>query len=180
LKESRRRGIRRYQVLCFVLLSLLLSFGPGVLSIGWYVIHKHAISFNNRTLIIPMGWSLAPEDVTQNGIIFRKRSAFLFGHENFQIMMFSRFPSSWIPSSTAYEGWRSYVTRMYSPVAFVDMREQQIGADSRRFCVSVSFKATPTMLRSANCLLLREGIWAEFGGTSNGLEDFLGVVGKIH
>lgn len=179
---SGKKGICSYRVLCAVLLlSLLASCGPGLLSLGWYLLHKHQVSFNGTTLTIPIGWTLAKEDVAKEDVTFRRRSEFLFGPEHFQMMTFYLFPSSWTPPSTAYGNWKGFVTRTYSPDAFVEVKEREIGPSPQpSLCVSASFRADPSVLRHADCILLREGIRAEFNGTSNGMGDFWGVIDKIH
>ena len=56
-------------MLTVVPVMLVLTFcGPGLLSAGWYLFHRHQVIYKGKIVTIPFGWSLAAEDVEQNEI----------------------------------------------------------------------------------------------------------------
>ena len=177
-KKSGKTRIRRYAPICVIfVLAFVASFTPGLLSFGWYVLHKHEVSFAGVSLTIPRGWEL--NSSTSNDIVLLKRSAFLFGDQYYERMRFSLIPSAWEPASTTYGQWKVFVTSTYTQSLYAQVQERQVGADhGQSFCVSALFRTSPSLER-ADCVLLRNEMRAEFNGRTSDVDEFFAVVGGV-
>ena len=174
-------GVKRYGTICTIaLLAALACFSPGLLSLGWYVSHKHEVSYKGKTITIPIGWRLeADERAKQDDITLTKGPTVLFGTHYYQAATFSGLPAAWEPPSTVYEKWKGFVAATYTPDAYFAVKEQQTGVGQQQFfCASARFRKNP-IGEHVDCILLPEGIRAEFNGTSSDVDTFFDVLRKI-
>jgi hypothetical protein len=179
--DVRQQRVRRYWVFGAILsLSILAFFGPTLMSLVWYLFHKHEVTFRGVTLTVPLGWRLEAEDASPEELTLRKAPLSVFETGYYQTMTFSRLPAGWGPPATAYENWKGFVALTIKPEYWNNVREDKIGVESHQVSCTSAHPKEDSKAAHATCILAQAGMMAEFNGASHEMTTFFNVVGNLH
>jgi hypothetical protein len=181
VSDIRRKGVTRYWVLgAILLLSTLAFFGPTLMSLGWYLLHKHEVRFRGVTLTVPIGWRLEAEDGMPEEVTLRKVPLSVFQNGYYQTMTFSRLPAGWGPPPRAYENWKDFVALTLRPGYWSDVREDKIGVASQQASCTSAHPKEDSKAAHATCILVQAGMRADFNGASHDMTTFFNVIRNLH
>jgi hypothetical protein len=172
-----RKSVWRLRALGLFSLACLV-FSPGLVTVGWHVLHGKTIQSRGKTIPVPLAWIAHPTDGLD--VSMTRLPVSVFRDPGFMGMITvgrAPFPGS-LNKKQIYASWEAAYWNLAVANAVVSGPTFS-GSDGQEImCMQSAYPAQPSRV-SASCLFL-QGTWiGDFWGDKQDLDTFVGIIRKI-